>query len=172
VSLALDHQILESVQNDANRFTTDERLTTIARLLVHSHKTKGNDLQSFIEVWAALEVFVNGLFKDQYEQEWLKRLADGTPPSAQRYFARLKEVMKDKYRLIDKFVVIASLLNDDAAEADGAAVKRIKDVRDTLHTGKIAGMNLPVHEAQKLLRKYLRLHMVHCGDNVNAASAA
>jgi len=66
--------------------------------------------------------------------------------------------MKDKYNLFDKFVVIASLLDENPAEKDILEFKRLKNVRDNFFHGEKAAA-LPVEQAQNLLRKYLTLHL-------------
>ena len=72
---------------------------------------------------------------------------------------RLAEIMKDRVRLNDKFVIIASLLNESGAEEDAATFARLKKLRDSFHTGEIVESNLTVETAQLLLGKYLRLHV-------------
>jgi hypothetical protein len=130
----------------------DDQLEKIVRLLANSHQTKDRALQSFIEAWAALEIFVNASFKHRYEREWMAKLKTGAPPSAQPYFVRLAEIMKDRVRLNDKFVIIASLLNESGAEEDAATFARLKKLRDSFHTGEIVESNLTVETAQLLLR--------------------
>src|SRR5205807_4350030 len=112
--------------------------------------------------WAALEMFVNGLFSDHYNEEWLSKLEMGTPSSAQRCFEHLRSVMKDKYRLADKFLIISSLLDEMASEADTEKFRVINKVRNKIHTGEITDIHLSVEDVQGLLRRYIRLHVDYC----------
>jgi len=159
VSMAgpLDYSMLDNIKRDARYFVDDKRLASIGRLLVHSQQKKPDDL-----VWAALEMFVNGLFSDHYNEEWLSKLATGTPASAQRYFEHLRSVMKDKYSLADKFLIISSLLDEMSAEADTDKFRVINKVRNKIHTGEITDIHLSVEDVQRLIRKYIRLHVDHC----------
>jgi hypothetical protein len=154
----LNDQTPEFVRTHAARLGEHKRLTPIVRLLVRSYETR-----SFIQAWSAFEIFIVVVFKDHYEQEWLTKLKSGTPSSADRYFDRLQSVMKDKYRTSDKFLVIASLLDDSAADTDASEFKQLKDLRDRFfHTAEVPETDVPVEKIQHLLRKYLRLHLVHC----------
>ncbi len=159
LSGALDAQTLESMRGYVKPLIEDDQLEKIVRLLANSHQTKDRALQSFIEAWAALEIFINTSFKHRYEREWLAKLKTGTPASARPYFERLAEIMKDRVRLNDKFVIMASILNESGAEEDAATFARLKKIRDTFHTGEIVERNLPLQTAQLLLGKYLLLHV-------------
>ena len=70
LSGTLDHQTLESIRKYARLLVEDEALEQVVRLLAHSHETKDRMLQSFIEAWAALEMFIERSFKRCYEREW------------------------------------------------------------------------------------------------------
>jgi hypothetical protein len=68
--------------------------------------------------------------------------------------------MSDKYRLSDKFSVIATELAEPDLEQDQATFDTIKVIRDKLlHGEDISLTSLPIADANKLLRKYLRLHL-------------
>jgi len=144
----------------SQQIASDKRMATVARLLVQSLETGSSNLRSFIAAWSALEVFTNVVFKDSYEEQWVSLLATGTPAAAKKYFQRLQDVMKDKYRLLDKFLVVASLLDEKAAEHDTGEFMRVKDVRDRFfHTMEIEESALPSQAIQALVQKYLRLHV-------------
>jgi len=79
---------------------------------------------------------------------------------SKEFFSRIKSVLKDKYRLQDKFLVISSLLGPSSAEIDYKAFDALKKVRDRLtHGEEIADVDLPTSQVQALLRKLLRLHL-------------
>jgi hypothetical protein len=72
--------------------------------------------------------------------------------------------MSDKYRLSDKFSVIAGELDDSEAEDDQHKFDAIKVTRDKLlHGEDVPISSLPTSDATQLLRKYLRLHLERDG---------
>jgi hypothetical protein len=137
----------------------DDKLTRPVALLAASLDQKADPLQAFIASWSALEIFVNAMFKQTYEAEWFKIMETGAPASGRPVFERFKEVMSDKYRVADKFVVIASVLDPECAEADAEEFLRLKKIRDNLLHALDTPAHLPTEQIQKLLLKYLGLHV-------------
>jgi hypothetical protein len=132
----------------------------VYRLLVESCQKETDNFQSFLFAWTALEIFVNKTFKD-YEQRFFNRyLVREVPSSGQKFFDRLRNVMNNgKYRLQDKFMVIAACLSDES-EKDLDEFVSTKKVRDKfLHAVRIDESNLPTERTILLLRKYLRRHL-------------
>jgi hypothetical protein len=74
-------------------------------------------------------------------------------------FTRLRDVMKDKYNIRDKFVLVASELEAANADGDIGEFKELEDERDAIHEIKIAPDARPTADACLLLRKYLELHL-------------
>ena len=75
-------------------------------------------LKAFLSGWAALEILISKSFKT-YEQDFLSPLANaGQPMLRERFLGRIKDVMKDKYRLADKFVAVAAVLFPTVADAE------------------------------------------------------
>jgi len=73
---------------------------------------------------------------------------------------RISEVMKDKYSLSHKFLVIASLLNDATASDDADAFDELKKIRDTFfHGSEISVSDFPTERIQRLVLKYMKLHL-------------
>lgn len=136
---------------------------TLARptsLLFTSLEKATGELQGFIAAWSALEIFVNATFKSSYEKGWSAIMAGGAPASAKPLFKRFQEVMSNKYRLVDKFLVIASVLDADHAADDAAEFRRLKKLRDGLfHVLDAPSSPLPTEAGQKLLLKYMKLHL-------------
>ena len=81
------------------------------------------------------------------------------PSSAAQYFTRVQSMMSDKHRLIDKFVVIAALLSPTTALADTKELASLKEVRDSIIHGLAGPIPFPAERAQRLLRRYLELHL-------------
>jgi hypothetical protein len=70
--------------------------------------------------------------------------------------------MKDKYRLVDKFGVVAAVLAGETSDADIVQFKRIKKVRDELLHGQEAPVTSLLNtELRELLSKYLRAHLAY-----------
>jgi hypothetical protein len=137
-----------------------QSLIDSARLLSRSLAESNDPLLAFLSVWSGLEIFVNKNFKT-YEDRVLGRLSAANPPSVPpKVVERIRSVMTDKYRLADKFSVIATELVDADVDSDQALFESVKVMRDKLlHGGEIHVASLPIADAQKLLRKYLRLHL-------------
>jgi hypothetical protein len=85
----------------------------------------------------------------------------GAPASAKPVFERFQNVMSDKYRLADKFLVIASVLDSAAATEDAKEFRRLKKLRDgLLHALDTPSSVLPTEAVQKLILKYMKLHLL------------
>jgi hypothetical protein len=107
-----------------------------------------------------LEIFVNKVFK-QYNTAFFDSVLDEGHPEVQRkYLGRVRDVMKDKYRLADKFAAISSLLAPSTADKDLQAFVEAKKLRDELFHGQtVDEKNLPVERVRDLVSRYVRLHI-------------
>ncbi|MBX3493554.1 MAG: hypothetical protein KF899_11375 [Parvibaculum sp.] len=137
----------------------DDVLVRPTSLMATSFDQAMGPLQSFIAVWSALEIFVNATFKATYESRWFDIMEEGAPTAAKPIFERLKEVMSDKYRVADKFLIVASVLDADAATPDADEFRKLKRIRDDLLHGLQVPARLPTEAIQRLLLKYMRLHI-------------
>lgn len=145
----------------APRLAADKAMARPMSLLFTSLEEATDELQGFIAAWSALEIFVNATFKSTYEARWFKIMEAGAPASGKAVFERFKVVMSDKYRLADKFLVIASVLDPGTATDDADEFTRLKKLRDgLLHALDTPQSPLPTEAAQKLLLKYMKLHLV------------
>ncbi len=137
-------------------------LVDCARLLVRSLYDDNDALFSFLSTWSALEIFVNRSFRT-YEKLVLEKLCQGgTPTAPSEFVERIRDVMRDKYGLSNKFALIASELDAGSAEGDTREFKRIKKIRDKLMHGEDVSLQaLPIKDTLSLLRKYLRLYVEH-----------
>jgi hypothetical protein len=160
VAKPISADAIHRVRELLERLPRDGPLAKVVNLLIESQETTTNDLRAFIAAWSALEIFVAALFKATYCERWFSVMVKSAPASARSYFDRLKVVMSDKHRLTDKFLIIASVLNEGAAEQDTATFKHLKKVRDGLfHASEGARFHYPAEAVQKLVRKYLELHL-------------
>lgn len=164
VSSPFPPEALPSIPRNARTLSRHQALVDAARLLSRSLAEDGDPLLSFLSVWSGLEIFISKNFK-HYENQLLKRLSVGTPPAVPpRVVERIRNVMSDKYRLSDKFSLISGELGESDAGQDQAMFESIKLVRDKLlHGEDIPLPSLPVADARRLLRKYLRLHLAQNG---------
>jgi hypothetical protein len=91
-------------------------------------------------------------------------MKDGAPASAKPVFERFRGVMSDKYRLADKFLIMTSVLDPAGAEGDAAEFRQLKKARDELlHALDTPSSPLPTEAIQKLLLKYMKLHLAAAG---------
>jgi hypothetical protein len=146
------------------KLVANSSLARVIRLLASSYESGGDRLRFFIAAWTALEMFVSKTFQ-QYERLLFNELRlEGRPAAHDQFLERIQGVMKDKYRLWDKFAVIACQLSPSDADADVETFKSAKDMRDDMSHGQdIDEAALPLNAVQNLLRKYLRLHLGPAG---------
>ncbi|MGB7573540.1 MAG: hypothetical protein WBN53_06730 [Thermodesulfobacteriota bacterium] len=139
-------------------------LDSVQRLFSQMADFGTDRLKAFLSGWAALEIMVAKSFKT-YEQVFLSPLTSaGQPTLRERFLGRIKGVMKDKYRLTDKFIGVAAVLFPGAAdndvEKDYKKFCRLKELRDSIfHGDEFSEKDLPVHELASLLRKYVLAHI-------------
>ena len=161
--LSLASPVTDSILSDAGRIpklVADKALARPISLLSTSLSRETDSLQRFMAAWSALEIFVNSTFKTTYESRWFEIMENGAPTSAKPVFLRFRDVMSDKYRLADKFLIITSVLDSDSATNDIENFKTLKSVRDNLLHGLAIPPYLPTENVQNLLFKYLSLHLV------------
>ena len=155
---SLKEAVFADAATYAGRLQQEPTLESIVRLL--SQSTQITDgLQAFLTVWAALEIFLDKTFKSTYEEKMFATFKAAVAPPSELFVKRLREVMSGKYNIRDKFVVVASALDDVDAASDIETFKRLKDVRDGVHSMSIVSEALPINKTRNLLRKYLRLHL-------------
>lgn len=159
VAGALKDGALESAKSRSEKLLADRMLSRPSRLLNTSHDRRTDPLQRFLSAWSALEIFVNRCFSADYEQKWFAIMEAGAPTAATPIFERFKSVMHDKYRLNDRFLIIAAVLAPDQAAEDLEKFSSLKKVRDNLLHGAETPEQLPTETSQQLLAKYLSLHL-------------
>ncbi|OYY75893.1 MAG: hypothetical protein B7Y43_17555 [Sphingomonas sp. 28-62-20] len=136
-----------------------KNLRHVPRLLAQSHESRLQSLSAFISAWAGLEILVGATF-ERYEASWTAAIGSALPQSAQNVADRMRIVMKDKYRLADKFAIMASALDPAGANQDIAIFANLKETRDAFfHKLSSDPAQLPGETTRRLLRKYLSLHL-------------
>lgn len=160
VGTMLDKSSENRIASYAMRLFGDQNLQRVLDQFVQSLTEDKDEFRAFLAAWTALEIFINTMFKRTYERCWFEKLRSVTPDSAQSYFDTIQSVMLQRHRLLDKFVVIASLLDPDTADADIAQFKILKKKRDDVfHGADDTDAAYPTDQTQQLLTKYLRLHL-------------
>lgn len=159
VSERTTDEVIKQAQSQAKSMSKHS-LSRVYRLLVQAISRDNDKLRRFMFGWSALEILINKVFSD-YEKLFIQNLLGADPAShTQRYFERIRDVMKGKYRIADKFVVVAACVSDDSVETDIQDFVKIKEVRDALlHGEPIDEESLPISETVGLLKKYLRRHI-------------
>jgi len=157
-SARLTHETVSFVKKYGKTLGKHQNLISPARLLAKSLDDEIDDIQSFLSAWSGLEIFVNKNFNN-FEAITFNNLSNhDTTLTLSKFLNRIKSVMKDKYRLVDKFSVISFELSPDSSEDDIKSFEEIKGIRDKfMHGNDIDISNLPTNDTTKLLRKYLKL---------------
>ncbi|MCB1634902.1 MAG: hypothetical protein KDI51_09955 [Xanthomonadales bacterium] len=131
-----------------------------SRLLSLSLLQEQEPLSSFLSAWTGLEILVNKTFT--YFEGLVPQAIE---PHSKAIALRVKEIMKDKYKLSDKFSLVSEQLSPNDAESDQRDFQTIKKIRDSLiHGFSTDCAALPVEETRNLLRKYLLRHLPRLGD--------
>jgi hypothetical protein len=164
VSSPITTEAIGEVPTWFDRLSSEPNLSRVVHLLVTSLALDDDRLRAFLSAWSALEILIAKLFS-AYEAQFFDAMASSSAPVGQRkYVGRIREVMKDKYRLTDKFALIASQLDPSSSDADIESFARTKDQRDRLlHGDDIPERQFMIRDAQRLARKYLRLHLETLG---------
>lgn len=168
VSRQLEDGQIQSIRNLYNRFTEDSTLQRVQFLLRSSLEFEEDPLRSFLAAWSAFEIFINKVFITYENRIFMRILEEGHSGALNKYLERIREVMKDKYRLVDKFAAVSIQLSSETADEDVKTVLQVKNIRDDLlHGQSVDEAALPVQSIRALVRKYLRLHFENEGRKVN-----
>lgn len=145
----------ESLRQIAASLSQEDALGRVVTLIADSLDNDRDPLRAFLSGWWALEILVNKLFPS-YEAAFATLLSTShNAPGHQHYLRRVREVMKDRVRLNDKFAVLTAALLPETAEAASLQFKELKKRRDTLlHGGSNVAAPLP-HKDPALLAKQL-----------------
>lgn len=136
-----------------------ENLAPVYRLLQLAVEQEGEPIAGFIAAWTALEIFTNKAF-ERYEKKWFQEATKNRGDVERRHVGRLREVMRDKYRLQDKFAVVSMMLDENNADYDLGVFSEVKKNRDELlHGGFDSRRQFKAEEAITLVRKYLKKHL-------------
>ncbi len=160
VSRLLTDDRIQAIGKLYRLLVTDTILQRVQRLIRSSLATEDDPLRSFLTAWSSFEILVNKVFATYESAFFESMLEDGQPEVQEKYLRRIREVMKGKYRLADKFAAISFQLSPDSGDEDLKKVLQVKKVRDKLYHGELVDeVSLPVKPIRDLASKYLRLHL-------------
>jgi hypothetical protein len=160
IGTMLDDATGNRILHYADKLGDERNINRILDQLIQSLAHDTDEFRAFLSSWTALEIFVTSTFSRTYEKLWFDKLRRATPPSTVRYFDHVQDVMSRAHRLVDKFIVISSLLDPHSALVDIAQFKSLKKVRDAVfHGADEEGANYPTETTHELVTKYLRLHL-------------
>ena len=161
-AISLDE--LERVQAYFLATATGKDLSAVFGLLRAATDGATEPLRRFLAAWNAIEILTNKLFRE-IRTRWVEESVRDRSALEAAHFRRIAEVMKGKYRLLDKFTLIAYMLDAPDAESDVARFKGLKSLRDgLLHGGVQDPLKLPVDSLVAMTREYLRLHYDRATD--------
>jgi hypothetical protein len=161
----------KDLANLVNRYMSVSRggsgpdLASVYGLLRAAVDGRTEPLRAFVAAWSALEIFINKVF-GTYDQIWFDLLTQDRTATEIAHLLRIRDVMKDKHRLTDKFTVIAVVLDSQGASTDIPVFEELKKARDELfHGGVREEASLPAQHVLLLTRKYLRFHVERTASN-------
>ncbi len=160
VSTHLTEEATARIRHRYMALNQDNDIDSVERLFSQMAEYGTDRLKAFLSGWAALEILIAKSFKS-YEQAFLSPFTNADQPTLrERFLLRIKGVMRDKYRLTDKFIAVTAVLfpniHDAEAEKNYTDFCKLKDLRDSIFHGEsFSEKDLPVHELAALLRKYV-----------------
>lgn len=159
IGTMLDDDAENRINHYAENLRKDRHIGKVLDQLVESLAKEKDEFRAFLAAWTALEIFVTSTFKRTYEKFWFDKLRGAAPSSAQSYFKSVQGIMNQRHRLLDKFLIMACLLDPESADQDIEKFKDLKKIRDNVfHGSDDANANYPTDQTHDLLTKYLRLH--------------
>lgn len=166
--------ITQDLANEAARFASQlsrgHFYSDVIRLISKSMNLNSDQLLSFLSAWAALEIFISKTFKE-YENLLFEHVESSSIQAHPEVIKRMRDVMSDKFRLADKFAIIAGALGKEDVDADLKTFADLKKVRDKLLHGKnVQIRSLPCETTRNLASKYLRLHLILVGKSSSERS--
>lgn len=113
--------------------------------------------------WSALEILINKTFRECEERFFTALQVPHQAELASMYLDSVRKKMEGKHSLLDRFTMVSAVLlpaqSTEAALADVAAFKEIKQLRDTVaHGSAFDEDGMPVSQLSDLLMKYLAAH--------------
>lgn len=176
VSSKVTPEIAKRISDRYPLVTANSELRSVCRLYAQMAENEDEPLKAFLFGWSALEILIAKLFV-AFEEEFLSPLLGGTQGQLRgRFLNRVRDVMKDKYRLVEKFTCVTVVLFPDSADGEVneylEKFERLKKMRDKLlHGEDVPENSLPFHEVAGLLRFYLLAYLNRLAATPTAKSS-
>jgi hypothetical protein len=160
LSSALTDESIEKISSRYQSLNKLPDLDSVERLFSQMTDRGADRLKIFLSGWTALEILIAKSFK-AYESEFLLPFTNAEQPSLrERFLGRVKDVMKDKYRLADKFIAVTAVLFPSMSTEDVSKLydefEKLKKLRDSiLHGEPFLERDLPIEAMSGLLRKFI-----------------
>jgi hypothetical protein len=134
-------------------------LQTLARLINASYEHEQDRLRAFLSVWTATEVFISKAFSRYETRLFAAPASTVLLKEYQAVIEKVRDLMQEEYKLLDRFTVIASNLCPTDADADTGLLRAANKLRNTIHKDTPREAELPVDSTRNLLLKYLVLYL-------------
>ena len=160
ISIRTTDEFIRMAQSKIDTLFAEKALDRVNKLLVQAISEENDKLRRFMFGWSALEILINKVFSE-YEKKFVQNLLGSDPANhMQKYFGRIRDVMEGKYRITDKFIIVAACISDTTIDSDIETFTSIKKKRDALIHGKdVEEATLPIQQTIVLLKKYLCSHI-------------
>ncbi|EEZ6491561.1 TPA: hypothetical protein ACIWR0_005221 [Escherichia coli] len=153
---------LDSIIYLTKKFYNDENLGSILDLFHNSLiPDEVGRLHSFISAWTCLEIFIAKNFKQNFNKliDFAKEKTKN-PEINQQFIDRMFVMMEGKYRLMDKFILLASYYNIAEIDDKIKEFKELKKIRDSFfHGDKIEINDLPLEQTRDLFIMFIKLKL-------------
>ncbi len=160
LSRQLSREEIVCTQQLISHVIGDASLERIAQLLEKSLEERLEQINKFIYVWMALEIFINKTFNHHHDRFRVRLFKSVSSTVADAYFDRDNKGRPSSFTLVQKFVIVSDQLDSEHTETDTNLFKHCKTLRDSfMHGEPIDFSSLPVDKLQTLIRKLLRLYI-------------
>jgi hypothetical protein len=176
-STSLSDEVAKRISTRYSALKAADDISSVERLIAQMAEYGTDRFKTFLSGWAALEIFIAKSFKS-YERAFLSPFTNADQPTLrERFLERIKDVMKDKYQLADKFIAVTAVLfpgaSNDDVQQDYQKFRELKGLRDKIYHGEpFSEKELPVNELAGLLRKYVLARLSTPSQAINAEAIA
>lgn len=163
VSSPLSSSDIMHAASHASYLVEEHTIRGSINLLITSLDKSIEELPAFIAAWSALEEFIKATFTEVYKTHWREIREDRSSESAQQHLKHPNN-LGEKSPLADKFVILSWTLDRCNVADDKESFDDIYNTRNTLFHEGTFPERFPVEATQRLLLKYMRLHLQRKSD--------
>lgn len=159
LSKAITSEFVELSKHYSQIAKNAGQLKRVFQLYVQSLDSSQDKFRSYLFAWAALEIFVNKVFRIYEDQFIANILNEHDSTGVNHFLSRIRTVMNGKYNPLDKFTLISSFLGNNKEE-EIELFKQCKNLRNKIsHGTDIEETSLPVEKLRNLVAGYLFSHL-------------